>query len=147
MLLKLDKKNSKREKLKNTLLIEQNILNERVGSQDQAACIYGGFNHINFKKNTIKIKKLKNYKAIKKIEDSIILIFTKNRQRTKHIKTNFKSNMLKKKIFNGFQDINQITLEGLNLINGNFNIKYFGSLIKEYWKIKKTLNKLSLIHI
>ena len=141
LLLKIDKKNSKREILKKTLLIEQNILNERVGSQDQAACIYGGFNHINFKKNIIKIKELNNYKAIKKIEDSILLIFTKNRQSRKHIKINLKSNMLKKKIFNGFQDINQITLEGLNLINGNFNIKYFGSLINEYWKIKKTLNK------
>ena len=141
LLLKLEKKNSKKEILKKTLLIEQNILNERVGSQDQAACVYGGFNHINFKKSNIKIKKLNNYKAIKKIEDSILLIFTKNRQSKKRNKINLKSKMLKKNNFNAFQDINQITLEGLNLINGNFDIKYFGSLINEYWKIKKSLNK------
>ncbi len=141
LLLKLDGKNSKKEILKKTLLIEQNILNERVGSQDQAACIYGGFNHINFKKNNINIKKLNNHKAIKKIEDSILLIFTKNRVSTKHIKINLKLKMLKNKNFKNLQDINQITLEGLNLINGKFNIKYFGYLINEYWKLKKKLNK------
>ena len=49
--------------------------------------------------------------------------------------------MLKNKNFKNLQDINQITLEGLNLINGKFNIKYFGYLINEYWKLKKKLNK------
>ena len=52
-------------------MIEAKILKEVVGSQDQVACAYGGFNNIIFKKNgTFLVKKInikkKKYKAARK---------------------------------------------------------------------------------
>ena len=63
---------------KESIHIEQNILGEIVGSQDQTASAYGGFNKISFKKdgniivNPIRIKKER--KNI--LEESIMLFYT-----------------------------------------------------------------------
>ena len=58
--------------------LSKNILRENVGSQDQIAAAYGGFNYINFSKNgTFKILK-NNFKKknINRIEESIVLCYT-----------------------------------------------------------------------
>jgi D-glycero-alpha-D-manno-heptose-7-phosphate kinase len=44
-------KTSKKELAYESINLEQKILNERVGSQDQIAAVHGGFNEINFFKN------------------------------------------------------------------------------------------------
>ncbi|MDC3131801.1 hypothetical protein OA492_02695 [Pelagibacteraceae bacterium] len=54
----INKKLSKKQLCNQSIFFEQNILNEDVGCQDQAAAAYGGINEILFKKkNNIEIKK------------------------------------------------------------------------------------------
>ena len=121
--------------------IEQKILKQNVGSQDQTACTYGGFNHIKFSKKNIKINKIISNNAISEIENSIILIFTRERKRRNFEKKEFKLNFLDKATNIHLREINKITIQALKLINSSFEINEFGKLINEYWKIKKTLNK------
>ena len=45
---------TKKELANKSLLFEQKILKEVVGSQDQIACFFGGFNQLNLKKEIIK---------------------------------------------------------------------------------------------
>ena len=69
-------KTSKKELASYAINFEQNILKENVGSQDQIACTYGGFNKIIFQKNgdfivkNIKISKNK----IKILEENLVLV-------------------------------------------------------------------------
>ena len=70
------KKISSFELGKKAIFFEQKIMKETVGSQDQIAASIGGFNKIIFKKNKIIIKKIKNFKNIKKIENNLLLIYT-----------------------------------------------------------------------
>ena len=62
-LIKLSKKKLYNEAIK----IEQQILKENVGSQDQANAAYGGFNFIEFNNNNIKVDNIKNKKNINTI--------------------------------------------------------------------------------
>ena len=72
-------KNIKKKKLAaDSIYFEQKILKEVVGSQDQVAAAYGGFNKIYFKKNggfrvePISIK----LKVIKKLNKNLLLVYT-----------------------------------------------------------------------
>ena len=56
--------------------IEQKLIKEHVGSQDQLAAAFGGFNVINFNKNYIEVNPVTKLENIKKLEKSIFLIFT-----------------------------------------------------------------------
>ena len=67
-----------KEIAKKSIFIEQKILNETVGSQDQVAASYGGFNKIIFKKNSIKVQPIINKKKLVKLDKNLILIFLSN---------------------------------------------------------------------
>ena len=48
-----------------------------MGSQDQIATAYGGFNHIKFLTNgKFKVTKFKNEEFIKKLNQNLVLIYT-----------------------------------------------------------------------
>jgi len=65
--------------------IEQNILKENVGSQDQVAASFGGFNYIQFNRNRIKVNKILNIKNVEKIEKSILLVFSGTQRKANNI--------------------------------------------------------------
>ena len=62
------KKISKRELSLQAINVEQNLLKENVGSQDQFACSFGGFNSINFSKTNIDVQPLLIKSEIKKVD-------------------------------------------------------------------------------
>ena len=53
---------------------EQKIMREIVGSQDQTATVYGGFNRINFDKKNYS-KRNKNKKNLEKLNNNLMLIY------------------------------------------------------------------------
>ena len=68
---------TKRQLANEALEIEQQKSKEFVGSQDQYAAAFGGFNVINFSKNGVQVNSIPNtLKNIKELEDSTVLIFS-----------------------------------------------------------------------
>ena len=120
--------------------IEQKILKEYCGSQDQIQAAYGGFNSILFKKNgTYKVDKLGISKKIKKnLQNNLLLIYT-NQQRYSGIIEKEKI----KQIENNqelYHKIRQLTPIAKSFLLKN-NIKDFGELLNEYWNLKTRLSK------
>ena len=73
---------SKKELVKISLNFEQKILKEFVGSQDQIAACYGGFNYIKFQKNnSFKVNPVENNDFKKKLNKNLVLLYT-GQQRT-----------------------------------------------------------------
>ena len=73
----------KNELLKNSLIIEQELLNETVGSQDQTSAVYGGFNQIEFATDGLITVSPINMKLTTKQElQSHLLLFFTGIQRT-----------------------------------------------------------------
>ena len=135
--IKLSKKKLYNEAIK----IEQKILKENVGSQDQANAAFGGFNFIEFKKGNIKINSISNKKNINKLENSILLIFTGMQRHSQTIEKHKIDSINKNKSTNNLLTMIDIAYEAKNLImSKNFNLKHFGKLLNEQWKLKKDLS-------
>ena len=130
---------SKKELAKKSILFEQNILKENVGSQDQIVCSYGGFNNIIFKKNHgFEVKRIKNPRFKYNLSKNSLLVFTgKQRHADKIVKSYIKKLDNKKK--NNIDKILQYLNDAKNCIIKN-DIEEFGKLLRKSWIEKKNLS-------
>lgn len=122
------------------IFLEQKILKENVGSQDQIAAAYGGFNYINFNKNgTFEILKNKfKKKNIDQIEESIVLCYTSLSRISGHVAKKKLSNLHLKKL--KFEKLNYLTVDAKKLLSSqNFKLKEFSELVTDSWMVKKSL--------
>jgi D-glycero-alpha-D-manno-heptose-7-phosphate kinase len=120
--------------------LEQNILNESVGSQDQIAASYGGFNKIIFNTDgNIVVNKININKETENFLLSNISIYYSGTRIGRNssevvldmlIDIDSKYELLKE--LESYVDI------GINLIT-NKDLPGFGKLLHESWKIKKSL--------
>ena len=120
--------------------LEQKILNESVGSQDQMAASYGGFNKIIFNTNgNIIVNKIDINDEIKNFLISNISIYYSG-TRIGRNSSEVVSDMLididsKYKLLKELESYVDI---GINLITKK-DLSGFGKLLNESWKIKKSL--------
>lgn len=122
--------------------VEQNLLHEAVGAQDQVSAAYGGFNRINFSTDdTIDVKRiLTSPDRIAQLESHLALYFTgfsriaseiaqEQLKMTPH-KTRELSTML------------QLVDEAEEIaVNPRRDLMEFGRLLHESWQIKRTLTQ------
>ena len=133
------KKFSKRELGRLGLEIEHELLKEVVGSQDQIATAYGGFNHIKFLTNgKFKVTKFKNEEFIKKLNQNLVLIYTGVQRTASNVASKYISKFSKEKKRNLLELIEN-TKNAKKIIFNN-DLKNFGYLMDENWKIKKSLS-------
>ena len=131
----------KKELAKTAIHIEQNIIKENVGSQDQIWASYGGFNRINFYKNNkfnVKNINISNYKK-KNLLNNFILVYTGISRLSDTIAGKIINN-LKYKKENISEMINMVDEAEEILTNPKRNIDEIGELLDHYWKIKKKLS-------
>ena len=95
-----NKKISKQNLAYKSIKFEQKILKEKVGSQDQIAATYGGFNSIKFfKNNTFQVNSFKSKKNfIDKLSRNLILVYTGINRTAHNIANSFVSELNKKKV-------------------------------------------------
>ena len=132
---------SKKKLADESLKFEQQVLKEVVGSQDQIATAYGGFNSIKFfKSGKYKVDKLNiSSNSLKKLNSRLILLYTGNQRRAHDIASSyvFKLNKSKRK---QMQNILDYVSQAKKFI---LNTQYddFGNLLHESWIKKKELSK------
>ncbi len=123
--------------------LEQNILKEVVGSQDQIASSFGGFNEITFNKSgTYKISPLITQKKdLEKLENNLMLVFAgvrENSRTANEIAKTFVNKLTNEKKKNILEIIQHTKVAKKLLKSKNFN--EFGELLNETWKLKKDLS-------
>lgn len=133
---------SKKEIAKLSINFEQKILKEPVGSQDQVACAYGGFNCIDFYKNNFKVTNIKfNSKKLKNFEDNCLLVYTGLSRHAKILeREKIKSIADKSSYYKDIYDIANYSKKKLLLSPNNFLLE-IPELLNETWKLKKKLAK------
>lgn len=131
---------SKRELAIKALYIEQQLLRENVGSQDQIAASFGGFNKIKFYGNNFSVDPIKiSKKNINKLQDSILFCYTGLSRNSDKVAKKQIDNIPKKKLY--LSNMNALSKESLKILgNKNINLKEFGKLLNEQWFLKKKLN-------
>ena len=131
---------TKRQLAREAIHIEQKLIKENVGSQDQVATAFGGLNKIEFGGekefyvSPITITKEK----IDLLQDHLMLFFTGLSRNASDIAGEQIKKTLEKK--RELQVIMEMVEEAVNILNGNFNnINDFGKLLHDSWKIKRNL--------
>lgn len=131
------KKLNKKELYEKTLFLEQKILKESVGNQDQLAASYGGFNIINFYKNRYKVKKIKNKLFLNKLEKNLYLVYTGILRSANEAAKKYINKLEKKKnILNRLVD----HVDTAEKIISYGAADDFGYLLHETWNEKKSIS-------
>jgi D-glycero-alpha-D-manno-heptose-7-phosphate kinase len=120
--------------------LEQEILKENVGSQDQIAAAYGGFNNIIFsKKKIFEVKKMNLTDVYKKnLENNLFLYFSGQTRIADKVAKTYKNSLAgtQKKTVLALLDILK---EGKKIIKQK-KLDDFGYLLDEAWDCKKKLS-------
>lgn len=124
--------------------LEQNDLNENVGSQDQIACSLGGFNYIKFGGEQDWAAERLNLckERLEDIEQRVVLIYTGLERFSSDIQANLLLGLDKKA-----SQINRtigLARECLSLLSSSSDLDFVGELLKESWELKKQINSHSV---
>ena len=134
------KKINKKQLAQKSIYFEQKILKDVVGSQDQIAAAYGGFNKIvfntggSFDVHSVSIKK----STLKKLNSNLILLYTGFKRTAQNIAKNYVCKLTKSKKSHILAISNFVTEAENILRKGDLND--FGKLLHESWLEKKSLS-------
>ena len=122
--------------------VEQELLQEAVGAQDQVSAAHGGFNRINFHPSgTIEVKRiLASQTRLAELETNLALYFTGfSRTASEIAKEQLRVTPHRKK---ELDTMLQMVDEAEGIIgNPRRSMNEFGRLLHEGWQIKKTLTQ------
>ncbi|NEO83084.1 MAG: kinase [Spirulina sp. SIO3F2] len=132
---------SKAQLAQESLHIEQNLLGETVGSQDQICAAYGGFNHITFGLNgEISIQPVEvDGDRLHQLNRHLMLFYTKVRRTAtaSEIARSYVPNLVKKQHQLGM--LQALVDEGLKILVNHHDLNSFGELLHETWQLKRDL--------
>lgn len=138
---------TKRQLALDAIHVEQELIKENVGSQDQVMAAFGGFNHVEFGgDHHILVKHITiNEEKTEQLHSHTLLFFTglsRIASDIAHEQIN-NTHRMKKEL----TSMHQMVEEAIKIINTN-KIKEFGKLLHESWLVKKSLSdKISMPHI
>jgi len=132
---------SKEDLAKQAIYIEQEVLKENVGSQDQILAAFGGFNRIDFNSDdSFNITPvIINKDLTGQLQNHMLLFFTGLSRYASDIAkdkiANFKNN------FRELTQMKEMVNEGLSILQSNSDpIKDLGKLLHESWELKRSLS-------
>ena len=131
----------KRKLASQAIYVEQNIIGEDVGSQDQVATAFGGLNKIEFngKDNFFVQPVTVKQKKITALQNHMMFFFTGFARTAAEIVVEQIKNTPNKT--SELKDMRDMVEEAINIINGDIeHIEDFGKLLHESWKIKRSLS-------
>ncbi len=131
---------NKRALSKEGMYLEQKILKETVGSQDQVLASYGGFNLITFHKNeeiTIKPITISSHR-LGELQDHLMLFYTGIARTASDIAKSYVNDIEERHV--QLDRMQALVTNAYELLNSRQDIKDFGKLLDESWQVKRTLS-------
>jgi D-glycero-alpha-D-manno-heptose-7-phosphate kinase len=130
----------KKELAQLAIHVEQNVIKETVGSQDQIAAAYGGFNRIDFHTNdkfsvtplVVKPEKIKD------LQSHLMLFFTGFSRFAVEIADSKLKNLAAKA--ESLHTIRQMVDEGIDVLQSETDLDDFGRLLHAGWLLKRSLS-------
>ena len=119
--------------------VEQDLLKETVGSQDQALAAYGGFNHITFLPNgEISVRPITLAPArMHELNCHLMLFYTGIKRTASNIAETFVNDLDDKR--RQLRLMKDMVEESIAILNSGHDIAAFGELLHEAWQAKRSL--------
>lgn len=139
---------SKQQLASESIRIEQEVMHETVGSQDQVLAAYGGFNHVVFYANgEIAVRPVTiSAERVKELNSHLLLFFTGIERTASDIAESYVNDVEGKK--RQLRIMKDLVDESISILNSDHDIVAFGSLLHEAWQAKRGLSaKVSNSHV
>ncbi len=131
---------SKRQLALDSMYLEQEVLRETVGSQDQVLAAYGGLNHIAFHPNgdfTVTPATLPSNR-IEDLNAHLLLLYTGIRRTASTVADTYVHDLDSRA--REMTLIQDLVREGLDILGGDDDLTAIGELLDHAWKIKRGLS-------
>jgi len=131
---------SKHQLAMESVHLEQDVLKETVGSQDQVMAAYGGFNHVAFLPNgEISVRPVTiTAERLQELNSHLMLFYTGIKRTASTVAQSY---------VNGIEDrkrqlrvMKDLVDEGIGILNGGQDLTGFGELMHEAWQEKRALS-------
>lgn len=132
---------SKQQLAREGIRIEQDILKETVGSQDQVNAAYGGFNHILFHQSEeISVRPvILPHARQKELASHLMLFYTGIARTADKVASTYVPSLEQKR--RQLRILRDMVDEALTILCGNGNIREFGELLHESWIAKRSISE------
>lgn len=130
---------AKRQLASEAILVEQKMIQENVGSQDQVATSFGGFNKIIFNKQGFEVNPMViNQRKSSELQDNLMLFFVGFPRSASEIAAEQVKNISANQ--RALSDLVGIVERACAVLSdGGDNLQEFGKLLHENWLIKRSL--------
>jgi len=123
-----------------SIAIEQDRLNETVGSQDQVLAAHGGLNQVTFQMNgQISVAPVVlTHERIHELNAHLMLFYTGLKRTAANVAETYVHDLEARK--RQLRIMKDLVEEGLLILNSRTNLNSFGELLHEGWVTKRTLS-------
>ncbi len=131
---------TKRQLAAESIQIEQEMIKETVGSQDQVLAAFGGFNHVVFPQNgeiTVKPITLSGDR-LRELSSHLMLFYTGIERTASDVAGSYVADVDGKR--SQLRIMKGLVEESLAVLNNGRDITAFGALLDEGWKAKRSLS-------
>lgn len=139
---------SRQELVEKSIHIEQKLIGETVGSQDQTACCHGGMNQIHFHRNgQIELTPLNlSQERENQLQNHLLLFFTGTTRLSSPIEDVMLKEMPKHR--QELHEMVQLAQQGSAILRSSCDICEIGKLLEHGWDLKKRFSpKASSLHL
>jgi D-glycero-alpha-D-manno-heptose-7-phosphate kinase len=134
---------SKRKLALDAIHVEHDLIKENVGSQDQVAAAFGGFNKIMFGgEERIVVQPITvSQEKLDLLQDHLMLFFTGLSRNASDVAKDQIENMSSRK--DELKAMGGMVDDGISILNGRADaLDSFGRLLGEAWKVKRKLSRV-----
>jgi len=131
---------SKRQLALEAIHIEQEILKETVGSQDQVQAAYGGVNHVTFHADDeFAIRPVTvSRERIQELNSHLMLFYTGIKRTAADVAQTYVNDIANKK--RHLRITEDLVKEGMAILSSGQDLTAFGELMHEAWQVKRGLS-------
>lgn len=124
-----------------SIRIEQEVLKETVGSQDQVMAAHGGFNHVTFHASgQISVRPvILPAMRLKELTSRLMLFYTGIKRTAAQVAGSYVPDLEKKR--RNLRMLRDMVEEALEILCGECPIEAFGELLHESWLAKRSLSE------
>jgi len=132
---------SKQQLATEAIHVEQELLKETVGSQDQASAAYGGFNHIVFSPSgDITVRPITlSTQRMQELNSHLMLFYSGIKRTASDVAETYVNTLDDKR--RQLRIMKEMVDEGISILNSGQDIRGFGELLHEAWQAKRSLGK------
>lgn len=131
----------RRELAAESIYIEQDLIREHVGSQDQVQAAYGGLNHVSFLPNgDFAVRPVTvSHHRVAELNSHLMLLYTGIERTASDVAATYVEQLdeTKRRQLRMCKDLVE---EGISILQGGGDLADFGELLDEGWQAKRSLS-------